>query len=626
MLDKILLPILNMSFNACFVIVFVLILRLFLKSTPKIFSYSLWSVVLFRLVSPFTFNSVLSLLPTKQNPIPVDIVTQEHPIIQTGLPFLNESINRGISQTLPYEIAPHIENPLQILVSTLGIVWGVGVVALLTYSIIRLLILKKHLCNATHLRDNIYLCDGINTAFVIGLFKPKIYLCESMSTYEQEYILLHERTHIKRGDHIIKIISFVTLCLHWFNPLVWIAFFLSAKDMEMSCDESVIKKLGYQVKKDYSVSLLKLATGKKIVGYSPLAFGEGNTKGRIKNVLNYKKPAFWMMIIIGLIVAVLGYMLISNPKSKAVDEMDSSEFMRELADSLLYEDGELSVTIPKKSPMGYSLADLSIRVNGVAPTRNGSVISFTAFENEDSLRHWKLGEEYTEQMFEDEIPIGARAEIKFSLLHISGQGVKQSISRESMKSEIELDSFIKSKTGNPLVFPAYNIENPHKLKLIEDLNNTAKFVVNGSFPEGWTVKRSELNDDEQTGDLYTPLNLHSRERFMGYIAFNTFEPSTKNVEQSEYYKAFYPKQLKSSTFSWGEYETVRTTDYSEVGIVYLKLLDDTLAVDDTDYDSLGIIAYDKTLKVYIAIEFTPWAVDQKTAHEIAKTISLNPTT
>lgn len=162
--------------------------------------------------------------------------------------------------------------------------------------------LQKRLKNAVRERDNIYLAEHLETPFVMGIIRPRIYLPASLTDKEKRYIILHEEMHIKRFDHIVKIFSFFVLCLHWFNPLVWAAFFISGKDMEMSCDEAVIKQLGSNVKKEYSASLLTLATGRRVIGGTPLAFGEGDTKGRIKNVLNYKKPAFWVVVlaVIGL--------------------------------------------------------------------------------------------------------------------------------------------------------------------------------------------------------------------------------------------------------------------------------------------------------------------------------------
>lgn len=310
MLDKMFLQVLNMSFTASIVILFVLVARLLLKNAPKSFSYALWSVVLFRLICPYSFESIFSLLPTKVTPISKNIVYMTVPKIDTGISAINNAVNTSLPAATPYASV----NPLQIWVFLGRTVWILGIAILLLYSIVSLLRLHKQLRNAVHEKDNIYLAEGLETPFVMGLFRPKIYLPTTLSREEKGYILFHEQTHIKRFDHMVKILSFFVLCMHWFNPLVWLAFFLSNRDMEMSCDEAVIKEMGNDMKKEYSSSLLSLATGKRIVGGIPLAFGEGDTKGRIKNVLNYKKPAFWVATV--LVIAVIGVSvgLMTNPK------------------------------------------------------------------------------------------------------------------------------------------------------------------------------------------------------------------------------------------------------------------------------------------------------------------------
>mgnify|MGYP000913796721 CR=1 FL=1 len=320
MFEKIFLQILNMSFTASFVIILVLIARLLLKKSPKGLSYALWGVVLFRLICPFSFESMFSLLPAKINPISQDIVYAPIPTIDTGIPAINHTVN----QLLPAATPAASVNPLQIWVFIGTMVWLLGMAILLIYSIVSLVKLQMRLKNAVHEKDNIYLAEHLDTPFVMGIIRPKIYLPASLTEREKRYILLHEQMHIRRFDHVIKIVSFFVLCLHWFNPLVWIAFFISGKDMEMSCDEAVIKQLGSNVKKEYSSSLLTLATGRRIIGGSPLAFGEGDTKGRIKNVLNYKKPAFWVLITSFLIVVVLGFGLATNQKINRSFEMSGN--------------------------------------------------------------------------------------------------------------------------------------------------------------------------------------------------------------------------------------------------------------------------------------------------------------
>ncbi|WRS28485.1 M56 family metallopeptidase [Oscillospiraceae bacterium MB08-C2-2] len=314
MLDQFFFKILNMSFTGSIVILFVLLTRLLLKKIPKVFSYALWSVVLFRLICPFSFESVFSLLPTKASPIAQDIVYMQTPKIDTGVAIINSTVNEFLPAATPYASM----NPLQFWLFIGSTVWVTGTVFMLSYSLLSLWSLTKKLENAIPYQNSIYLSDQIHTAFVLGVFRPKIYLPYRLSDGQREHILLHEQTHIKRFDHLVKLISFFVLCLHWFNPLVWVAFFASGKDMEMSCDEAVVKKLGNSIKKDYSSSLLTLASGRRMVGGTPLAFGEGDTKGRIKNVLSYKEPAFW--VILAAAVAVTGVIvgLISNPKDKNI--------------------------------------------------------------------------------------------------------------------------------------------------------------------------------------------------------------------------------------------------------------------------------------------------------------------
>ncbi|MTK06018.1 MAG: DUF4825 domain-containing protein [Hungatella sp.] len=310
MLESVFLQLLNMSFTASIVIAFVLAVRIILQKAPKVFSYLLWSVVLFRLICPFSFESIFSLMPAKANPISQNILYMQTPKIDTGIGVINHSVNSILPAATPQTSA----NPLQILIVIVSHIWLLGVAAMLVYSLIALFRLKKELKNATLYRDNIFISPRIDTAFVMGIFCPKIYLPSNLNAAERSYILLHEQTHIRRLDHIFKLISFLALSIHWFNPFVWASFFLSVKDMEMSCDEAVIKQLGDEVKKDYSASLLTLATGKRIVSGTPLAFGEGDTKSRIKNVMNYRKPGFWAVLVSVLAVVFVVIGLTTSPK------------------------------------------------------------------------------------------------------------------------------------------------------------------------------------------------------------------------------------------------------------------------------------------------------------------------
>ena len=380
---------LNMSLTASVVILFVLLLRLLLKKAPKVISYALWSVVLFRLLCPVSIQSDLSLFGLLDTPviatdnitsrieyIPSDIVSAEYPSVSLSSPgpgdtnggILSQGKSKGdavddilsqgekssdvlwqgektddillqgektddillqgekIDDILPQReksgdtlrqgeaqpAADSLETPMMIAVY----VWLTGVLAMVIHAAVSYIRLRRKLITASPLRDNIYLADEITSPFVMGLFWPKIFLPSSVKEQEQSYILAHERHHIRRFDHIIKVLAFAALCIHWFNPLAWVAFLLAGKDMEMSCDEAVIRKMGTDVLADYTASLLSLATGKHIVaGISP-AFGEGDTKGRIRNLASWKKPAFWIVLLSVIVCAVAAVCFLTNPEQK----------------------------------------------------------------------------------------------------------------------------------------------------------------------------------------------------------------------------------------------------------------------------------------------------------------------
>ncbi len=319
---------LNMSLTAGIAILFVLLLRLPLKRAPKVISYALWTVVLFRLLCPVAAGSGFSLfslfdVPTVQSDVigssmeyvPADIVHAEYPEVKLPIPGVSEAINEALPQGEEQLRADPLEGP--VFIATY--VWMVGVLGMAAYSAAGYIRLKRSLMASMLLRDNIYLADGISSPFVMGLVRPRIYLPSSLAERERDYIILHEQRHIRRLDHIIKALAFAALCIHWFNPLVWLAFALAGKDMEMSCDEAVIKKLGESVKADYSASLLSLATGRRIIAGVPLAFGEGDTKGRIKNLASRKKPAFWVVpfSVAACIALVVG--LATNPVEEEAD-------------------------------------------------------------------------------------------------------------------------------------------------------------------------------------------------------------------------------------------------------------------------------------------------------------------
>ncbi len=318
-MSKLFLSLLNMSLTASYVMVAVILIRQLLKKLPKSLSYGLWSVVAFRLICPVSFESTFSLLPKGGPAIPQNIVYDQVPLINTGIGNMDSFINDYLPAATPQASI----NPIQIYIGIGEMVWIFGLMVILLYSLASVIMLKKRLKDAKWIEDNIYEANNLKTPFVLGIIKPKIYLPLGLNEEERPYILEHEQIHIKRYDHIIKPLAFFILALHWFNPLVWISFRLMSKDMELSCDERVLKEMDEKLKKPYANSLLSLAAGKPILNGGPLAFGEGNVRGRIKNVLNYKKPPFWMIIVSVIIVIGIGIGLLTNPKSLEDSEVSN---------------------------------------------------------------------------------------------------------------------------------------------------------------------------------------------------------------------------------------------------------------------------------------------------------------
>ena len=312
----------NMSLTASVAIVLVILLRLLLKKAPKVISYALWGVVLFRLLCPVSIGSNFSVYNLFDAPaqesgtitsvieyVPSNIVHTEYPSVALPVPGISDVINDALPQGQEQLVADPLEAPM----SFATYAWMIGVLVMAIYSIVSYIRLRRKLSVVVPLRDNIFIADDIKSPFVVGLFRPKIYLPCNLGDKEQEYIILHEQHHIKRLDHVMKALAFLALAIHWFNPLVWVAFILASKDMEMSCDEAVIRKIGSDVRADYSASLLTLATGRRIIAGTPLAFGEGDTKGRINNLSKWKKPAVWVVLIAVVACAVLAVTVLTNP-------------------------------------------------------------------------------------------------------------------------------------------------------------------------------------------------------------------------------------------------------------------------------------------------------------------------
>lgn len=328
MISQIFLIVLNMSITASMVIAAVLAVRQLIKRLPKIFSYCLWGVVLFRLLCPVSFTTPVSFWNTMGKlTIHRDGI---HYISQTYTPyqqspeqaFMNNSADMKI---LMDESGKNSELGEKIIFIA-SCIWILGFIIILTCSIYSFIKLKQKLKKtAVHDIDNIYITQTIGLPFVFGILKPAIYLPSIIKDEEREYILLHEQIHIARKDYLIRSVSFFALCLHWYNPFVWFAFITSGQDMEMSCDEAVIRKMGSDVKRAYASSILSLSTGKSIYNSISLSFGKGNTKKRIMNVLSYKKHAVIMVSAAAALCFMFAFIFASNAEVTDEKENQSSQ-------------------------------------------------------------------------------------------------------------------------------------------------------------------------------------------------------------------------------------------------------------------------------------------------------------
>jgi beta-lactamase regulating signal transducer with metallopeptidase domain len=302
------ITVLNMSLSATWAALLVMLVRIPLRRAPKVFSYALWGVVLFRMVCPVSFEGAFSLTPVYPEAIPKDIVYAAQPQIQSGITVLDQVVNQSLPAANPVASA----NPVQIFLEIAARVWIAGGMLLLIWSVFSYLRFRQRLGQAVREEKNIFSSDRITTAFVLGFFRPRIYLPLHLEEKERRYILCHEQVHIRRGDHWIKATALLALFLHWFNPVLWLSYRLMCRDMEMSCDERVMDRMGEGIRRDYSNSLLSISMRQNGL-VSPLAFGENDVSGRIKNVLHYRKPAFWVILALLAAVLVLAVCLAANP-------------------------------------------------------------------------------------------------------------------------------------------------------------------------------------------------------------------------------------------------------------------------------------------------------------------------
>lgn len=320
-MEQIWVMVLNMSLTAGIVIVAVMLVRLLLRRAPKVFSYVLWLAVLFRLLCPLSFSTGFSLLGLMKAPLPLQGQMQYIPeniglMEQPEITLPGNTMTNIVNSSLPEGTPQASMNPMQGIMFAGAVLWLAGALTIMVYGIAAYGRLRVTLKGAEREEGfrRVYRTDRVGMPFVCGLVRPRIYLPFALGEEEKPYILLHEQIHIKRGDPFWRALGYAALCIHWFNPLVWAAFYLSGQDMEMSCDEAVVGRMGSNVRKDYCASLLSLACGRRIRPGIPLAFGEGGTGGRIKNLFHYNRMGKSAAVLLGAACLVVFAVLVTNPQ------------------------------------------------------------------------------------------------------------------------------------------------------------------------------------------------------------------------------------------------------------------------------------------------------------------------
>lgn len=350
-MGDIFLKLLNMSITASWLILAVLCIRLLFRKIPKWITCLLWGVVAIRLIFPLSIESAFS-LQLSAEPIRTSTMVEGElipyvPSVDSNIGVVENTVNPLLAEAFAYQETESVA-PLQIATEIAGSVWLCGMVVLLIFALVSMIKLRLRVREAVRYKENIYICDAVKSPFILGIIKPRIYLSSALSEEEMDYIIAHERAHLKRKDHLWKPFGYLLLCIYWFNPLCWIAYIMLCKDIELACDEKVIKGMSFGDKKEYSRVLLFCATQRHLVMACPLAFGEVGVKERVKTVLNYKKPTFWITIAAIVVCAIVAICFLTNP---------AKEY-------------QIRITIPARSETGFYYSDEEI-----CPKRNTLTIA-----------------------------------------------------------------------------------------------------------------------------------------------------------------------------------------------------------------------------------------------------------
>lgn len=343
-MNELFLKIINMSISASWLVLAVLILRFVLKKSPKWVNVLLWGIVAVRLICPFSFESALSLIPSAET-FPDQVISGPSFDVQTGIAPVDNRINDYLGDRYFEGVTVPTNNGNNVM-TILTIVWIIGILLLVTYTIISYQRLNRKIDTAVRYKDNIFQSENVSSPFVLGIIKPRIYLPFKMDSQDLEHVVAHEQAHIRRKDHWWKPLGFLLLTIHWFNPLMWLAYVLLCRDIELACDEKVIKELGNEQRADYAQALVACSVNRRMIAACPLAFGEAGVKEKVKAIMNYKKPAFWIVVLAVTACIVVAVCFLTNPIRSNDDTQEDKYYL------LIGTDGVLDVEVSTPNTSG----------------------------------------------------------------------------------------------------------------------------------------------------------------------------------------------------------------------------------------------------------------------------------
>lgn len=484
-MNQIFLEFLNQTVVSSILIAVVLIARVCIKKAPKQMTCVLWGLVAIKLILPFHIESVLSLIPSSR-PIPVDIESQFVPqmIMMSDVTAVNDVVTPVFpSDFPPNDVAP--VNPLQTAVSAASVLWVIGMIILCMYSVVSFYLLKKRVAASKNIAENVWICDEVSSPFILGIIRPKIYLPSGMAGDASECVLAHEKAHLKRLDHIWKPFGFLILTVYWLNPLCWIAYVLFCRDIESACDEMVTKDRDRAWKAAYCQALLDCSIRRRIIAACPLAFGEIGVKDRVRSVLNYKKPAFWTIVVAVLLSVVVAACFMTSPKQEA-DAARTEEYATETeAEAVAKEPQEESETAGV--PDGADALKQQLTIQELV--RLVTSESFTQTQKEEGIAFWDKYENLLEdEAFHEESLTGLRS------LQLDYDGTPfelqvyywpEDTAQEGGYSAGDLDSIClaNKKTGDAILL----------------FSSESKYIVNTDI-ESFLVKKYELPEALLTGN------------------------------------------------------------------------------------------------------------------------------